>query len=133
LAASCKETRNNGSQICHIRKTLEEHTRCEDSTLEQPNSGEENKNPIETRNRGLTLKYMERLSVGACTSTCSEATASSITALTSRLPLLPHPYRTVENLLPRLETEQQEEEEEEEEEVKREEQEAEAAAEALLA
>jgi hypothetical protein len=71
------------------------------------------------------LKYMERLSVGACTSTCSEATASSITALTSRLPLLPHPYRTVENLLPRLETEQ-EEEEEEEEEVKREEQEAEA-------
>ncbi len=75
---------------------------------------------------------MERLSVGACTSTCSEATASSITALTSRLPLLPHPYRTVENLLPRLETEQQEEEEEEEE-VKREEQEAEAAAEALLA
>jgi hypothetical protein len=72
---------------------------------------------------------MERLSVGACTSTCSEATASSITALTSRLPLLPHPYRTVENLLPRLETEQ----EEEEEEVKREEQEAEAAGEALLA
>jgi len=72
---------------------------------------------------------MERLSVGACTSTWSEATASSITALTSRLPLLPHPYRTVENLLPRLETEQ----EEEEEEVKREEQEAEAAGEALLA
>jgi hypothetical protein len=129
LAASCKETRNNGSQICHTRKTLEEHTRREDSTLEQPNSGEENKNPMETRNRGLTLKYMERLSVGACTSTCSEATASSITALTSRLPLLPHPYRTVENLLPRLETEQ----EEEEEEVKREEQEAEAAGEALLA
>jgi hypothetical protein len=76
---------------------------------------------------------MERLSVGACTSTCSEATASSITALTGRLPLLPHPYRTVENLLPRLETEQEEEEEEEEEEVKKEEQEAEAVAEALLA